>query len=77
MVESELRNCPGCRQEKLFFQFTQATGLCDACYTDRLQSLRRAYRKLQGGAESGVAPQNAPKERYVKDVLELAEMDSD
>jgi hypothetical protein len=77
MVDTEMRNCPGCRKDQLFFNFSQPTGLCDTCYLDRHQALKRAYRKLQNDADNGGSASTTEKGRYVKDVLELAEMDSD
>ena len=78
MVDTELRTCPGCRKEQLFINFSQPTGLCDTCFVTRFQALKRAYRKLQNEADSGgrTAP-SGQKGEYVKDVLELAEMDGD
>jgi hypothetical protein len=76
MVDTELRHCPCCSKDQLFFNFTQPTGLCDTCYLDRYQALKRAYRKLQEDADSGGVTAKR-KDQYVKDVLELVEMDSD
>jgi protein-arginine kinase activator protein McsA len=75
MVKAEIRLCPGCRKDQLFFNFTQSTGLCDTCYVERHQALKRAYRKLQNGVDPG---RSAPvRHERKRDLLELAEMDSD